>query len=138
MTSADLERLTRLYPGAIGRGVIEGSQHVVRSQLRLWEKRGEVIGLRRFEQVDRYAGTTRIPYVRLKTVARVRRDRLMRVALLAGVGVFTLGVACWLLWEVRYELMAAAGMSAVVGLFFWLWPHWSRGCAGLHCSGCKG
>lgn len=141
MTSTSVDRLTRLqkmYPGAVGQGMIEGSQHMARRQLRLWEARGEVIGLWCFERVNRRAGTTRIPYVRLKTQAQVRRERAIRAAVLAAAGVLFLGAVCWMAWQARFVILSAAGMTALGTLALLAWPHWTRGCSGLHCSGCRG
>ncbi len=141
MTSTSVERLTRLqkiYPEAIGQGVIEGSQHLVRRELRIWERRGEVIGLRRFEQIDRRAGTTRIPYVRLKTQAQVRRERLVGALPLAAAGMLFLGVVCWVAWEARYVALGVAGMMTLGAAALRFAPHWRKGCTGLHCPGCGG
>ena len=141
MASTSIERLTRLqriYPGAIGQGVIEGSQHAVRRELKIWERRGEVIGLRRFEQVNRRAGTTRIPYVRLKTQAQVRRERLVRTLPLAATGMLFLGAVCWVAWEARYVVLSVAGMMTLGAAALRFAPHWRRGCTGLHCPGCRG
>jgi hypothetical protein len=97
-----------------------------------------MIGLRRFERIDRRTGQTCIPYVRLKTLEQVRREQLTRAALLAGVGLLAVSALAWLAWQARYEIAAAAGMTAAGLLFLLVWPHWSRGCSGLHCSGCRG
>lgn len=138
MAGTELDRLARIYPGAIGRGVIEGSPHIVRSELRRWERRGEVIGLWHHGRIERKTGVTRIPYVRLKTRQEVARKHAVRVGALIGGGVLFAGSVFWAAWQVRYLIVGATGMFALVMLGFWLAPHWSRGCPGLHCSGCRG
>lgn len=112
--------------------------HAVRSGLRARERRGELIPLWHMERFDRRTGVTRIPYVRVKTIEQVRRERILRAASLAGLGLAVTGAAIWAMWQVRYLLGAAAGCAALLAMVAILAPHWGRGCTGLHCSGCRG
>ncbi len=132
-------RLRRIEPDGIGIGKITGTnQHLVRAELRRMERRGEVRGHYGAARVDPRTGTIEIPYVRLRTRAQIRARRAAWVAgsALAGVSVvFGLG---WLAWESRYVIGAVLGAAALLIVASWLAPHWTRGCPGLHCAGCRG
>lgn len=133
---AYLSRIQKLYPGAVDVGRITGTRHLVKNQVRTMEKRGEIIAMQRFAKEIR-PGVLEIPYVRMKTREQVRRGQMVKggALLLASLGV-TYG-AGWLVWESRYVLALLAGALLAGAGVLYLSLHWSNGCSGIHCSGCR-
>lgn len=137
LAPAYLPRLRVLYPGAIDVGRVRGSRHTVKAQVHRMEKRGEIVAVEQFTKEIR-PGVLEIPYVRMKTVEQVRRAQWLKVGALGlGALVTAYGVG-WLVWESRYviALFAVAVMFGAAALYLSL--HWSNGCSGIHCSGCRG
>jgi hypothetical protein len=134
---AYLVRVRALYPGAVGVGRITGSRHLVRAEVRKMEKRGEIVSVRRFARRIE-SGELEIPYVRLKTVEQVRRGQRIKVTAVAAAGLCVATGAGWLLWESRTVIVPLAGVLAGVLMVAWISLHWSNGCSGIHCQGCRG
>lgn len=131
-----VERLRRVQPGTAQVGSITGTLNLVKAEVRRMEQRGEVTAYRQFARLDRRTGVLEIPYVRLRTRASVRRERILLTSGLALAGASFLAVVVWLAWESRYVIGAVLGIAATIMLVFWLAPHWTRGCPGLHCQCC--
>lgn len=145
MPSADVEvrpqvlaQIQRRFPRAIGYGRATGPRHGLGREVARMERRGEIEQIRSLAKLDRRTGVLTIPYVRYKTPGQVRREQALKVGAVALVGsLAALGVG-WLVWESRFALMALGAATAGIVLLAWLAPHWSRGCPGMHCPGCKG
>lgn len=133
-----VERLRRVQPGAAQVESIRGTLNLVKAEVRKMEQRGEVTAYRQFARLDRRTGVLEIPYVRLRTRASVRREQVLTRLALSGAGIFFLAVVAWLAWESRYVIGAVLAIAATIMLVFWLAPHWTRGCPGMHCQGCRG
>jgi hypothetical protein len=131
-----LRRVQRLYPGAIGQGWAHGLKYQTRGEVRRMERTGEIIAVHRFAK--ELNGQVSIPYVRMKTRAQVHREQAKRVALMAGAGTLFLAAVAWMAWDARYVIATAAGLALASWLLIRLVPHWTNGCPGLHCPGCKG
>lgn len=101
------------------------------------EKRGEIVSVRRFARRIE-SGELEIPYVRLKTVEQVRRGQRIKVTAVAAAGLCVATGAGWLLWESRTVIVPLAGVLAGVLMVAWISLHWSNGCSGIHCQGCRG
>lgn len=138
MPAERLARLQRVYPGAISYGQVEGTRHLTLAEVRKMEKRGEIKALRRFARRNEITGQVTIPYVRYKTVEQVRKEQIIKVSAVTGAGIAAAYGVGWLLWESRWILLAAGVATALIVFLAWLAPHWSRGCAGIHCPGCQG
>lgn len=145
MSSTDLEidasrlaRLQRIFPGAVGQGWAHGLLHQTRGEVKRLERRGEVLALWRFERINRRAGLTRIPYVRLVTRAQVRRKFWVRASVLGASGGLLLAGVTAAAWRDRYALLAVLLLAGIGGTLVRFGGHWRRGCPGVHCSGCRG
>lgn len=145
MTSTDLvvapdylRRIQVLYPKAVGIGRARGYRHQVTGELQRMAKRGEVAPQWRFAKRNERTGIVTIPYVRLKELTQVRREARIKIAALStGALVFLAGVG-YMLWTIRETLMIATGGTLGLVTLLWLGSHWTRGCPGLHCTGCRG
>lgn len=137
LAPAYLPRLRELYPGAIDVGRVRGSRHTVKAEVRRMEKRGEIVAVERFARQVR-PGVLEIPYVRLKTLEQVRRERQLKFGALVLGGLTAAYGVGWLVWESRYALELLALALLAGGALLYLSLHWSNGCSGIHCSGCRG
>lgn len=137
LAPAYLPRLRRLYPGAIDVGRVRGSRHTVKALVHRMEKRGEIVAVERFTREIR-PGVLEIPYVRLKTVEQVRRIRRLKVGAFGLGALATAYGAGWLVWESRFVIALFAAVALAGGVLLYLSLHWSNGCSGIHCSGCRG
>lgn len=132
-----LARVRRLYPGAICTGTVTGTRHLVISEVRKMERRGEIIAMERFAR-DLRGGVRVIPYVRLIERGVIRRRQALNLGALTLAGVLVATGVGWLVWESRYVLMIiVGGLMTLTGAVL-LAPHLRRGCLGIHCSGCRG
>lgn len=134
---AYMSRIEKLYPGALDVGRITGTRHLVTAKVRAMQKSGEIIAVQRFAKEIR-PGVLEIPYVRMKTREQVRRAQAIKIG---GLALGGLGAAYgfgWLVWQSRY-VIGLFIMLALLGLGLYGGSlHWSNGCSGIHCSGCRG
>ena len=99
------------------------------------ERRGEIRPLWKEARVSR-AGLAIVPYVRLKSRAQLRKERLLRSAGWSVVGLSG-GVAFLVaLWEARVMIGGGALFAGSAWFLITRRKH-SGACAGLHCPGCK-
>lgn len=137
MRPAYLSRIQKLYPGAVDVGRVTGTRHRVTAKVRTMEKRGEIIAVQRFAKEIR-PGVLEIPYVRMKTREQIRRGQLVKGGALLLGGLGAAYGAGWLVWESRYALELLAGALLAGSGLLYLSLHWSNGCSGIHCQGCRG
>lgn len=78
-------------------------------------------------------GRVVVPYVRLVSRKTVRRTRLARLAGWMLIGALGLVGFLAALWELRWIVLGVVLVWASVRLL-----RHRPGCAGLHCSGCRG
>lgn len=132
-----MERIRRAYPAAQGYGRARGARFQVIRDLKIQERRGNMVPVWRFAKEIR-PGVIDVPVVIMRTTTQVRTRKIRNGVLLAGVVVGAVVGVGALVWASRYVIGAAAGMTAVLFLWFRLASHWTRGCSGLHCTGCRG
>jgi hypothetical protein len=114
----------------------QGSQHTLRSEMQRREKRGEVAVAWRHARMV-LPGVLRIPYIRLRSQAAVRRRAALRVAGWLVIGAAALSGFLMALWEARFIILGALLLAASVLVAMRVLAH-RPGCVGLHCPGCKG
>lgn len=134
---AYMSRIEKLYPGALDVGRITGTRHLVTAKVHAMQKSGEIIAVERFAKEIR-PGVLEIPYVRMKTREQVRRAQAIKIG---GLALGGLGAAYgfgWLVYQSRMALLLLAGAGLAAAVLLYLSLHWSNGCPGIHCSGCRG
>ncbi len=129
-----LARIQRLHPGAIGYGRAEGPRYRLDALLKQMARRGEIEPLWKLKKEIR-PGVVVVPYVRYLTPAQVRRRRALLYAGVLSGGLAAALLLGWAVWSARWWLLGGAAVLLLLGSRV---PHWSNGCSGLHCEGCRG
>lgn len=115
-----------------------GPQHTLRAHLRKQERAGEIQVGWQHASLNPRSGQLTVPYVRLKSASVIRRERTLRwTALWVGALALLTGVL-YALWTIRVLIVSAVLLLGIAALVLRFLPHLSRGCSGLHCSGCRG
>lgn len=115
-----------------------GPQHTLRAELRRQERRGEIQVGWQHADLDLHSGRLSVPYVRLKARSVIRRRVMVRWTVFGVSSTMAVAGALYALWTVRIFILSTLGLAALAVLLLRFLPHLSRGCSGIHCSGCRG
>jgi hypothetical protein len=121
---------------AIGTAV--GQQHMLTARLRKMEKAGEIQVGWQHKTIDPRSGKLTVPYIRLKSLTAVKRERIIRWTVFWVSAAMAIGGALYALWTIRMFILTTLSLAGVAILVLRFLPHLSRGCSGIHCSGCRG
>jgi hypothetical protein len=134
---AEGSSLKQRWPDAAGFGYAEGWRWQLQRELKIRERRGEIIPMWWREEYRR-GGIYYVPVVFLKTPGQIRLDKLRRAGHVVIPATVALAGVGWLVWEARYAIGALLLLLTAGALCGLALPHWSRGCTGIHCPGCRG
>lgn len=115
-----------------------GPQHTLRAELRRQERRGEIQVGWQHASLDYRSGQLSVPYVRLKARSAIRRQVAIRWTVFGVSSAMAVTGALYALWTIRIFILITFGLAAAAVLLLRFLPHLSRGCSGIHCSGCQG
>lgn len=125
------------YPSAMGIGYAEGWRHQLTRELKIRAKRHEVVPMWRYLK-EKPGGIIHVPVVFLKTPGQILRAKIRRIFTVALPALAVVAGVLYALWTIRTLILTGLGVAAGIAALLILLPHWSNGCPGLHCSGCKG
>lgn len=135
--TAYVKNMPVTQPGAIGIGYAEGWRYQLIAELRRRERRREIRVLwARLK--EKPGGIIHVPVVFLKTPAQILRAKIRRISAVALPALAVVAGVFYALWTIRTLILTGLGVAAGIAALLILLPHWSNGCPGLHCSGCKG
>lgn len=115
-----------------------GPQHTLRAHLRKQERAGEIQVGWQHASLNPRSGQLTVPYVRLKTRSAVRRQHVIRWTVFGASSAMAVTGALYALWTIRIFILSTLALALLAVLVLRFLPHLSRGCSGIHCSGCQG
>lgn len=115
-----------------------GPQHMLTARLRKMEKAGEIQVGWQHKTIDPRSGKLTVPYIRLKSLTAVKRERIIRWTVFWVSAAMAISGALYALWTIRMFILTTLALAGAAILVLRFLPHLSRGCSGIHCSGCRG
>lgn len=136
-----------IQPYAPEVGFARGPRWTLREELKKQERRGDIaVDWDSARESPQGSGYLAIPYLRLRSLAEVRRRARNRTGAAVGAAIGSAAGFLWVvagvleaLWDARTMLLGIAGLFLLAGgvmLIGRLARH-EPGCAGLHCPGCR-